>query len=153
VNVVRRGKAEDQREELIVARGATILLALLSIVLGITFKGQNVAYMVGLAFAIAASANFPALVLSIFWKGLTTAGAQASMLVGTGATVLLIFLSPTIQIDILGNDTAWFPLRNPGLVTIPLAFIVAIAVSLMKPVASEARSFMEAERRLHMGAD
>jgi cation/acetate symporter len=54
-----------------------------SIVLGITFKGQNVAYMVGLAFAIAASANFPALVLSIFWKRLTTAGAQVSMITGT----------------------------------------------------------------------
>ena len=65
-----------EREQLLVARGATVLLAIVSIVLGIAFKGQNVAYMVGLAFAIAASANFPALVLSIFWRRLTTAGAQ-----------------------------------------------------------------------------
>ena len=66
VNVVRHGHA-DEREQLRVARTATVLLAGVSIVLGITFKGQNVAFMVGLAFAIAASANFPALVLSIFW--------------------------------------------------------------------------------------
>src|SRR5678816_2873220 len=82
VNVVRGARA-DQREQLVVARIATVLLAVVSIVLGITFKGQNVAYMVGLAFAIAASANFPALVLSVFWRAFTTRAAQMSMLVGT----------------------------------------------------------------------
>ncbi|HYN64230.1 MAG TPA: hypothetical protein VES36_06460, partial [Candidatus Limnocylindrales bacterium] len=152
VNVVRHGRA-DEREELRVAKGATVLLAVLSIVLGITFKGQNVAYMVGLAFAIAASANFPALVLSIFWRRLTTAGAQASMLVGTLSTVALIALSPTIQVDILGNDTAWFPLRNPGIVTIPLAFAVAIVVSLLRPVPLEEQQFLNAARRLHLGVE
>ena len=152
VNVVRHGRA-DGREELIVAKGATVLLAILSIVLGILFRGQNVAYMVGLAFAIAASANFPALVLSIFWRRLTTAGAQASMLVGTVSTVALIALSPTIQVDILGNEAAWFPLRNPGIVTIPLAFAVAIGVSLLRPVALEEQEFANAARRLHLGAE
>ena len=82
VHVFRGGQASE-KEAARVARGATIVLALLSIVLGIAFKGQNVAYMVGLAFAIAASANFPALVLSMFWRGFTTRGAQASILVGT----------------------------------------------------------------------
>jgi cation/acetate symporter len=152
VNVVR-GAHADEREQLIVARGATVLLAAVSIVLGIAFKGQNVAYMVGLAFAIAASANFPALVLSIFWKRLTTAGAQTSMIVGTVSTLLLIYLSPAIQIDILGNTVAWFPLRNPGIVTIPLSFAVAIAVSLLRPVASEERRFAELERQLHLGVE
>ena len=152
VNVFR-GAHADEREQLVVAKAATVLLAVLSIVLGITFKGQNVAYMVGLAFAIAASANFPALVLSIFWKGLTTAGAQTSMLTGTFSTLLLIGLSPTIQMDILGNDSAWFPLRNPGLVTIPLAFAVAVGVSLLWPVATEQEQFVNAERRLHLGAE
>jgi cation/acetate symporter len=152
VNVVR-GAAADEREQLIVARGATILLAIVSIALGITFKGQNVAYMVGLAFAIAASANFPALVLSIFWGRLTTAGAQMSMLVGTVSTLVLIYLSPTIQIDILKNTDAWFPLRNPGIVTIPLSFVVAIIVSLARPVASEERRFHELERQLHLGVE
>jgi len=152
VNVVRGGHA-DEREQLVVARGATIVLAVLSIVLGVTFKGQNVAYMVGLAFAIAASANFPALVLAIFWSKLTTAGAQASMLVGTVSTVALIALSPTIQIDILKHTEAWFPLRNPGLVTIPLSFVVAVLVSVLKPVALEEQQFHAAERRLHLGVE
>jgi cation/acetate symporter len=152
VNVVR-GAHASEREQLVVARTATVLLAILSILLGITFKGQNVAYMVGLAFAIAASANFPALVLSIFWGRLTTTGAQMSMLVGTFSTILLIWLSPTIQVDILKNADAWFPLRNPGIVTIPLSFAVAVLVSLLRPVPSEARRFVELERQLHLGVD
>jgi cation/acetate symporter len=145
VNVVRHGHA-DEGEQLAVARVATVLLAIVSIALGITFKGQNVAFMVGLAFAIAASANFPALVLSIFWKRLSTAGAVGSMLVGTITTVTLIWLSPTIQVDILKHPTAWFPLRNPGLITIPLSFAVALVVSLLWPgpgIESDRRTQLE----------
>jgi cation/acetate symporter len=151
VNVIRKGVA-DEREQFVVARVATVLLAVVAIVLGIAFKGQNVAYMVGLAFAIAASANFPALVLSIFWSGLTTAGAQASMLVGTVSTLLLIWLSPTIQVDILKSE-AIFPLRNPGIVTIPLSFAVAVVVSWLRPVTAERERFAELERQLHVGAE
>ena len=152
VNVIR-GAHASEREQLVVARTATVLLAAVSILLGIIFKGQNVAYMVGLAFAIAASANFPALVLSIFWGRLTTAGAQMSMLVGTFTTIALIWLSPTIQVDILKNPDAWFPLRNPGIVTIPLSFAVAVLVSLLRPVPSESRRFVELERQLHLGVE
>jgi cation/acetate symporter len=152
VNVVRGGHSDD-REQFVVARISTVLLAAVSILLGVTFRGQNVAYMVGLAFAIAASANFPALVMSIFWRRLTTGGAVAGMLVGTGSSVLLIALSPTIQVDIFGNPAAWFPLRNPGIVSIPLAFITAVAVSLARPVAEEEARFLQAERRLHLGSE
>src|SRR3954463_7110652 len=130
VNVVRGGKATGN-EELKVARVATVILGVAAVVLGIAFKGQNVAFMVSLAFAIAASGNFPALVLSIFWRRFTTAGAVSSMLTGTLATLLLIWLSPTIQVDVLHRATAWFPLKNPALVTIPLGFAVGIVVSLM----------------------
>jgi cation/acetate symporter len=151
VSVFRKGHA-DEREQFVVARIATVLLAVLSIVLGIAFKGQNVAYMVGLAFAIAASANFPALVLSIFWKRLTTGGAQASMIAGTVSTIVLIYLSPTIQVDMFKSE-AWFPLRNPGIVTIPLAFAVAILVSLARPVPVEQQRFAELERQLHLGTE
>jgi cation/acetate symporter len=151
VNVVRHGAASEQ-EQLRVARGSTVLLGVLAILLGIAFKGQNVAYMVGLAFAIAASANFPALLLSVFWRKFTTRGAQVSMLVGTGSSLLLIYLSPTIQIDILGNSTAWFPMRNPGLVTIPLSFIAAIATSLLFPEPEAESRFAEVEQRVHFGA-
>ena len=130
VNVVRHAHA-DAKEQLRVARVATILLGVGAILLGITFKGQNVAFMVSLAFAIAASANFPALVLSIFWRRCTTAGAVASMVVGTAVTLALIWLSPTIQVDVLGRTDAWFPLKNPALITIPLSFAVGIVVSLV----------------------
>jgi cation/acetate symporter len=150
VNVVRGGKASDV-EQLRVARVSTVLLGILSIVLGIAFKGQNVAYMVGLAFAIAASANFPALVLSIFWRGFTTRGAQASILVGTASALLLIYLSPTIQIDVLKHAFALFPLRNPGLVTIPLSFMVGIGVSKLFPESQAADGFAALQRRVHLG--
>jgi len=143
VNVVRQGHV-DEREQLAVARVATVLLAVISIGLGVIFKGQNVAFMVGLAFAIAASANFPALVLSIFWKRLTTTGAVASMLVGTFSTVTLIWFSPTIQVDILKHESAWFPLRNPGLVTIPLSFAVAVGLSLLRPANRDEQQFERA---------
>src|SRR5213075_2299555 len=89
VNVVRGGHA-DEREQFMIARLATVVLGAISIVLGIAFKGQNVAFMVGLAFAIAASANFPALVLSIFWRKFTTRAAQMSMLAGTLSSLTLI---------------------------------------------------------------
>ncbi len=129
-SVFRKGKAKDG-EELKVARAASLGLGIVAILLGILFKGQNVAFMVGLAFAIAASANFPALVLSIFWRRYTTAGAVASMLTGTIGTLLLIYLSPVIQVDILKEAGAWFSLRNPGIVTIPGSFLVGVVVSLL----------------------
>jgi cation/acetate symporter len=152
VHVARHGSASE-REQLKVARGATVVLGIAAILLGIAFKGQNVAYMVGLAFAIAASANFPALLLSMFWRGFTTRAAQASMLAGTGASLLLIYFSPTIQIDVLRNATAPFPLRNPGLLSIPLAFIVAIAVARLWPEKEAHVKFAEVERRIHVGAE
>jgi cation/acetate symporter len=152
VSVVRRGEAAEH-EQLVVARFATILLGIFAIVLGVVFKGQNVAYMVGLAFAIAASANFPALVLSVFWRPFTTRGAQASMIAGTLSALVLIYLSPTIQVSVLGREDAWFPLRNPGLVTIPLAFVVGIAASLLGPEKSADEAFPALQHRLHLGSD
>ena len=150
VNVARGGHA-TQQEQLRVARAATIVLAVVAVLLGITFKGQNVAYMVGLAFAIAASANFPALVLSIFWRRCTTAGVVASMVLGTAATLALIYLSPTIQVDILKHDSAPFPLRNPALITIPVSFAIAIVVSLLTNNAGERAGYGRVERQMHTG--
>ena len=150
VNVARGGHATPT-EQLRVARVATIVLAVIAVMLGITFKGQNVAYMVGLAFAIAASANFPALVLSIFWKRCTTAGVVASMVLGTVATLTLIYLSPTIQVDILKHESAAFPLRNPALITIPLGFLLAIVVSLLTSNSGEQAGYARVEREMHTG--
>jgi cation/acetate symporter len=150
VSVVRKHHA-DAREQLRVARIATLVLGIVAVGLGITFKGQNVAFMVSLAFAIAASANFPALVLAIFWRRYTTAGAVTSMASGTVATLALIYFSPTIQVDILGQGSAWFPLKNPALVTLPLSFLAGILVSLLAPEADAAAGFTRLERRTHFG--
>jgi cation/acetate symporter len=150
VNVVRGGHSESD-EELRVARWATVGLGVLAIALGISLEGQNVAFMVALAFAIAASANFPALVLAIFWPRLTTAGAVASMVTGTFVTVLLIWLSPTIQVDVLKHASAWFPLKNPALVTIPLSFGVGILVSLLRPEPEAEKRYRALARQMHLG--
>ena len=99
-HVVMRGQATED-EQVRVARWATVVFGIVGVLLGIVFKGQNVAYMVGLAFAIACSANFPALLLSIVWRRFTTAGAVASILTGSLLTVVLIVLSPTVWVDVL----------------------------------------------------
>jgi cation/acetate symporter len=150
VNVVRKAHV-GEREQLRVARIATVALGVVAVALGIIFKGQNVAFTVSLAFAIAASANFPALVLAIFWRSYTTAGAVTSMTVGTLATLVLIYVSPTIQVDILGHQTAWFPLKNPALVTMPLSFLAGIVVSLLLPERSAHEAYRLVERRMHLG--
>jgi cation/acetate symporter len=150
VSVARKGRA-DAGEQLRVARIATLALGTVAVGLGITFKGQNVAFMVSLAFAIAASANFPALVLAIFWRRYTTAGAVTSMATGTVATLALIYLSPTIQVDILAQGSAWFPLKNPALVTLPLSFLAGILVSVLAPEPDAAAGFTRLERQTHLG--
>jgi len=152
VNVVRDGHATN-REQLGVARAATILLGVVAVLLGIVFKGQNVAFMVSLAFAIAASGNFPALCLAVFWRRATTIGLLASMTIGTATTLVLIYLSPTIQVDILGNASAPFPLKNPAVITIPLSFLVGVVASLATQRRSqdEIVRFNERERQMHWG--
>ena len=150
VSVFRKGHA-DHKEQLRVARVATVLLGVLAIFLGIAFKGQNVAFMVGLAFAVAASGNFPALVLSVFWRKATTAGMVSAILFGTVTALLFIYYSPTIQIDVLKHDSAWFPLKNPALITMPLAFAVGIIVSLLKPEKTALDAYDAKEKRMILG--
>jgi cation/acetate symporter len=118
-NVVRNGTAAEA-EQLKVARAATVAISILAIILGIAFEGQNVAFMAGLAFSIAGAANFPSLVLAITWRCFTTPAAVASILVGTLSSLVLIYLSPTILVDLLGTpltqiEGAWWfvSLRNP----------------------------------------
>ena len=149
VNVIKSGNASSH-EQLRVARVATVLLGIVAVALGITFKGQNVAFMVSLAFAIAASANFPALLLAMFWRKATTSGLLASMLIGTGSALLLIWLSPTVQVDVLGRTDAPFPLRNPALITIPLSFLVGVVGSLATQRIGEPETarFEERERQM-----
>jgi cation/acetate symporter len=105
VNVVRQGHSSE-REQLTVARIATVAIAALAMFLGVAFEGQNVAFMAGLAFAVAASANFPALLLSTAWKRFTTAAAVVRTLVGTFSALVMVWLSPTVQVDVLGKYLA-----------------------------------------------
>ena len=157
VNAVKGGQASET-EQLRVARIAALILGILAILLGITFQGQNVAYMVGLTFSIAASANFPALMLAIFWRRLTTWGAVTAILVGTALTLVLLYCGPTIQVDILKHDIAevskewwFFPLKNPCLITMTLSFLSGIVVSLLKRELAAEAGFEEVERRAILG--
>jgi cation/acetate symporter len=151
-HVVRDGEV-DEREQLVVARYATVLLAVMAIALGIAFQGQNVAFMVGLAFAIAASANFPALLMAMTWRRFTTAGAVASMVAGMTSALVLIALSPTVWTELLGLGASPIQLKNPGIITVPLAFAVGIVVSLVKPEPDAAAKFDAARRRMVLGPD
>jgi cation/acetate symporter len=150
MHVIKKGQATE-REQVRVARWSTVIFGVIAVLLGVVFKGQNVAYLVGLAFAIACSANFPALLLSIIWRRFTTAGAVASILTGSILAVLLIILSPTVQVDVLKHTTAYFPLRNPAIVSMTTAFAVAILVSLMTKEESAETAFAEQKLRAYLG--
>jgi cation/acetate symporter len=150
VSTIKGGHASEE-EQLKVARIASIILGICAVLLGIVFQGQNVAYMVGLTFSIAASCNFPALMLAIFWRRLTTAGAVSSIVFGAVGTVVLIILGPTVWVDLLKHDEAIFPLKNPALFTMTGAFLVGIVVSLLKPERSSEEAFAEMERRATLG--
>ena len=117
-----------------VAAGKVVAFAVgaLAIVLGILFKGVNVTFLVGLAFAVAASANLPSIVMMLFWKRTTARGITASIFVGVTSSIGLILFSPTM-FELYGKDplTAPFPLKNPGIVSIPLSFLTLIVVSLL----------------------
>jgi cation/acetate symporter len=150
VHVIRGGHASDY-EQVRVARIATVVFGIAAVLLGIVFKGQNVAFMVGLAFAIACSANFPPLLLSICWRRFNTAGAVGAIATGATLSVLLIVLSPTIWVDILDNAGPIFPLRNPAIVSMPAAFIVGILVSLAVREPSAEAKFDEEKLRTYLG--
>lgn len=150
VNVIKKGKS-DEVGEVKVARIATLIIGLLAIVLGLIFKGQNVAFMVGLAFAIAASANFPSLLLSILWKKFTTKGAVASVFTGAGLAIVLIVFSPTVWVDIFNNESALFPLKNPALFSMPAAFLVGVVVSLLTPEKEAENKFEDEKLRTYLG--
>ncbi len=150
VHVFKRG-VSNEKGEMKVAKRATVALGILSIVLGLVFKGQNVAFMVGLAFSIAASANFPALLMSIVWKKFTTQGAVWSIATGAFLSLVLIVLSPTIWVDILHHPEAIFPLKNPALVSMSAAFLTGIIVSQLHPEAAAAEKFESEKLRTYLG--
>jgi cation/acetate symporter len=123
-----RGR-KDERREMRVSRVATLVLSAIAIGLGILFEHANVAFLVGLVAAVAASANFPVLVMSIFWRGMTTRGAVAGGALGLVSSVLLTVLSKSVWVDVLHHARAPVFLDNPALVSLPLAFFGIWAVS------------------------
>ncbi len=128
-SVIKRGNATED-EQVRVSRITVVVIGLVSIVLGIMAMGQNIAFLVALAFAVAASANLPTLLYSLFWKKFNTTGALFSIYGGLISCLLLIVFSPAVSgkpSSMFPNaDFAWFPLSNPGIVSIPLAFVLGI---------------------------
>ncbi|MFT5134017.1 MAG: cation/acetate symporter [Gammaproteobacteria bacterium] len=127
---LKRGKASE-KTEIMVSRFATLALGLAAIALGILFEKQNIAFMVGLAFAIAASANFPILFFSMFWEKLSTRGALAGGWVGLISAVTMVILGPIVWVDILGNEQTIFPYKYPALFSMTAGIVCLIVVSLL----------------------
>ncbi|WP_423200399.1 Cation acetate symporter [Cupriavidus sp. H19C3] len=119
--VLRKGQASD-RDELRVSRMTTLVLGILSILLGILFEKQTIAFIVSLTFSIAASSNFPVLLLSIYWRGLTTRGAVVGGMLGLVTAVVLTILSPTVWVQVLGHASAIYPYEYPALFSMLVAF-------------------------------
>ena len=126
--VIKKGNVSET-DEIRVSKYATIVLGVIAIVLGIAFEKQNIAFMVGLAFGVAAAANFPVLILSMYWKGLTTRGALWGGYSGLVSAVLFVLLSKSVWVDVLGYKAAIFPYTQPALFAMPLAFFMAWLMS------------------------
>ncbi|HCS63559.1 MAG TPA: cation acetate symporter [Cellvibrio sp.] len=114
---------ESQKKEMRASRIATIALGVIAVLLAIVFEKQNVAFMVGLAFCVAASANFPILLLSMFWRNLTTRGAVIGGSLGLISALFLVVIGPTVWVDAFHNPTALIPIKNPALFSMSIAFI------------------------------
>jgi cation/acetate symporter len=150
VSVIKRGRATEE-QQVKVAKTATVVFGVCAVALGILFKGQNVAFMVGLAFSIAASANFPALLLSIVWKRFSTAGAVVSILSGAVLSIGMIVLSKTVWVDVLGNAEPIVGLKNPAIVSMSFAFAVGIIASLLMPEKEAQEKFEDEKLRTYLG--
>jgi cation/acetate symporter len=150
VSIFRKGQASEA-EQVKVARISVVIFGIVAIALGILFKGQNVAFMVGLAFAIAASGNFPALFLSIVWKKFTTAGAVASILIGSISATVFIVLSPTVWVDVFKFKEAVFPLKNPAIISMTLSFVCGIIASYIWPDKEAEQKFEDEKLRTYLG--
>ncbi len=132
--VIKKGKIDDDKQ-VRVSRITAVVIGVLAIGLGILANGQNIAFLVALAFAVAAAANLPTILYSLFWKRFNTTGALFSMYGGLISTIVLIVFSPAVsgtKTSMLSNfDFDYFPLSNPGIVSIPLAFVLGIVGTLL----------------------
>jgi cation/acetate symporter len=140
--VIMKGKATEEKE-IKVSKIATICIGVIAVCLGLLFEKQNVAFMVGLAFGVAAAANFPVLILSMYWRGLTTRGALVGGYGGLVSAVVLVVLSKSVWVNVFHNAAPIFPYEQPALFAMPLAFLLTVVVSKLD-ASARARSEIEA---------
>ena len=151
--VIMKGKA-DEATELRVSKFATIGLGVVAVLLGMAFEKMNIAFMVALAFGVAASANFPVLILSMYWKGLTTKGALWGGYSGLISAVLFVLLSKSVWVDVLHIESAIFPYTQPALFSMPIAFFMTWLFSTLdksKVAAAEKEAFEDQYVRAQTG--
>ena len=153
--VFKGGKA-DSKAELKVSRITTVCLGVVAVILGIAFEKQNIAFMVSLAFAIAASANFPVLLMSVLWKGCTTRGAVIGGFLGLISSVVLTVVSPAVWEATLGNPkgSAWFPYTSPALFSMTIGFVGIWLFSVLdgsKRAAQDKAGFLAQQVRSETG--
>lgn len=157
INVIKRGEVADtEATQVRVARRTAIVIGIVAIVGGILAKDQNVAFLVALAFAVAASANLPTILYSLFWKRFNTTGGLFSIYGGLISTLVLIVFSPVVsgkETSIFPTaDFAWFPLANPGLVSIPLSFLLGVVGTYIGQKRHDGSKYAEMEVRSLTGA-
>ncbi len=127
-----RGVSMTDRQKVVVGKITALSVGIIAIILGILFKGMNVSFLVGWAFAVAASANLPAIMMVLFWKKTTAKGIVASIIVGIFTVLGMILLSPSMYVRYgLNPNTAPIPFSNPGIISIPLSFLTIVVVSLL----------------------
>jgi cation/acetate symporter len=121
-SVIAKGRVSEQKE-VNISKAAAVIIGLVAIYLGYVFENQNVAFMVGLAFAVAASCNFPVLLMSVMWKGTTTRGAMVGGLLGLFSALVMVVLSKAVWVDTFHFPKALFPYDNPALFSMTIAFL------------------------------
>jgi cation/acetate symporter len=146
-NVLKRGTASEG-SEVRVARIATLVVGIVAVILGIAFEKQNIAYMVGLAFSISSSSTFPVLILAMYWRGFTTRGAIVGGTMGLVSALALTVLGPPVWVKVLGNAAPIFPLDPPTIVTLPLALVTCVCISIMDRSSQGARDRAAFARQL-----
>ncbi|MCE0768384.1 cation acetate symporter [Pseudonocardia kujensis] len=160
INVIKHGQVQDeQHTEVKIARRTAVVIGIVAILGGILANGQNIAFLVALAFAVAASANLPTILYSLFWKKFNTNGALWSIYGGLGITLVLIIFSPVVSgkpVDpvtgksasmLQGVDFHWFPLDNPGLISIPASFLLGYLGTVLSKDKANADKYAEMEVR------
>lgn len=145
-HILRRGQATE-KEQMLAARWASVGVSVLSILLALFAQKMNVAFLVSLAFAVAASANLPTIVFTIFWRRFNTTGAITGMLVGLISALVLVFFSPNVWSPQPGAaifvGEPLFKLANPGIISIPLGFIGAIVGTLVSSKKADEKKYTE----------